>query len=61
MNNENRTPHWVPCPVCNEKTAVKIYMDTVLLKFPLYCPKCGKETKIDIVNLKLVNHIIKEN
>ncbi|MCI5527652.1 MAG: cysteine-rich KTR domain-containing protein [Oscillospiraceae bacterium] len=27
--------------------------DTVLLKFPLYCPKCKKEIKINVVNLKM--------
>ena len=54
MSNENRTPHWVPCPACNEKTDVKIYEDTVLVKFPLCCPKCGRETRIDVVKLKMV-------
>ena len=54
MNNENRTPHWIPCPACNEKTDVKIYEDTVLVKFPLCCPKCGRETLIDVVKLRLV-------
>lgn len=54
MNNENRTPHWIPCPACNEKTDVKIYEDTVLLKFPLCCPKCGRETLIDVVKLRMV-------
>ena len=54
MNNENRTPHWIPCPACNEKTDVKIYEDTVLLKFPLCCPNCGRETLIDVVKLRMV-------
>lgn len=54
MSNENRTPHWIPCPACNKKTDVKIYEDTVLLKFPLCCPKCGKETLIDVVKLRMV-------
>lgn len=54
MNNENRTPHWLPCPACNEKTDVKIYEDTVLLNFPLYCPKCKNKTLINVVQLKMV-------
>ncbi len=54
MNNENRTPHWIPCPACNEKTDVKIYEDTVLLNFPLYCPKCNNKTLINVVQLKMV-------
>ena len=54
MNNKKRTPHWIPCPVCNEKTDVKIYEDTVLVKFPLCCPKCGRETLIDMVTLRKI-------
>ena len=30
------------------------HMNTVLVKFPLYCPKCKKETNIDVVQLKMV-------
>lgn len=26
---------------------------TVLLRFPLYCPKCKKETRIDLINHKI--------
>ncbi|MGN1220993.1 MAG: cysteine-rich KTR domain-containing protein [Candidatus Cryptobacteroides sp.] len=54
MNNEDRVPHWVSCPVCNEMTETKVFEDTVLLKFPLYCPKCKKETVINVVKLKMV-------
>ena len=54
MNNKNRTPHWIPCPVCKENTDVKVYGDTVLLNFPLYCPKCDNETLINVVQLKMV-------
>lgn len=53
MNNNKRTPHWIPCPVCKEKTDVKIYEDTVLLKFPLYCPKCKQETIVNVIQLKM--------
>lgn len=31
------------------KTRTKVYDDTVLVKFPLYCPKCKKEIKIDVI------------
>ena len=37
-----------------EKTRTKVYDDTVLVKFPLYCPKCKKEIKIDVIQLKMV-------
>ena len=51
--NENNSL-WVRCPVCGGKTRIKVYEDTVLVKFPLYCPKCKKENHIDVVQLKMV-------
>lgn len=45
---------WVRCPICNGKTRIKVNPNTVLVRFPLYCPKCKKETIIDIVQLKMV-------
>ena len=39
---------WVHCPVCGGKTRTKILDDTVLLRFPLYCPKCHQTSVIDI-------------
>lgn len=53
MNKENRTPHCIPCPICKEKTDVKVFEDTVLLNFPLYCPVCKCETLISIINLRM--------
>ena len=41
-------------PICGGKTRTKVYDDTVLVKFPLYCPKCKKEIKIDVIQLKMV-------
>ena len=57
MNNENRTPHLIPCPACKEKTDVKIYEDTVLVKFPLCCPKCGRETLINVIQLRMTKEL----
>lgn len=45
---------WVRCPICSGKTRIRVYKETVLVKFPLYCPKCKKETLIDVVKLKMV-------
>lgn len=42
---------WVRCPECHAKTRVKVYSETVLIKFPLFCPKCKHETLIDVVKL----------
>lgn len=49
----NNQPAWIRCPTCHERTQTKIYDDTVLLNFPLWCPKCGKEIKINVVEMKL--------
>ncbi|WP_373276298.1 cysteine-rich KTR domain-containing protein [Clostridioides difficile] len=35
-------------PICNNKTRIKIRVDTVLISFPLFCPKCKHETLINI-------------
>lgn len=53
MKTEQQTPHWIPCPVCNEKTDVKIYADTALFNFPLQCPHCHNETLINVFQLKM--------
>ena len=53
MGNKQQAPHWIPCPICNEKTEIKIYKDTVLFNFPLYCPRCKKEVRIDVMQLKM--------
>jgi uncharacterized Zn finger protein (UPF0148 family) len=49
---------WILCPICGNKTRVKIRDNTVLENFPLFCPKCKKET---IINVKEMNiSVIKE-
>ena len=45
---------WILCPICNNKTRVKIYKNTILENFPLYCPKCKQETLIKVKNLQIV-------
>lgn len=49
---------WILCPVCGNKTRNQIREDTVLLNFPLYCPKCKQETLIEVENLQVT--VIKE-
>ena len=39
---------WIKCPICGGKTRVKIKEDTELRNFPLYCPKCKKESLINV-------------
>ena len=53
LKNEYNTL-WIHCPKCGGKTRTKVYKETVLVKVPLFCPKCKKETLIDVVKLKMV-------
>ena len=44
---------WVICPVCHNKTRVKVREDTVIKNFLLYCPKCRQENLINISNFQI--------
>ena len=48
---------WVLCPICGNKTRTKIRANTVLENFPLFCPKCKKETLINAKqqNISVIN------
>lgn len=57
---------WLLCPVCGNKTRLKVRQDTELINFPLYCPKCKQETLVNIKNtqlsvIRLNNLIFKED
>ncbi|HEM8919748.1 TPA: cysteine-rich KTR domain-containing protein, partial [Enterococcus faecium] len=39
---------WILCPICGNKTRLRIRVDTILKNFPLYCPKCKNETLINV-------------
>ena len=41
---------WVLCPICYNKTRIKIRKDTQLPHFPLFCPKCKNESLVNIKN-----------
>lgn len=41
-------------PDLRRKDKDKVYKSTVLINFPLFCPRCKKETYIDVVQLKMV-------
>ena len=49
---------WILCPICRNKTRLKIRSDTELKNFPLYCPKCKNVTLINAKNLHIT--VIKE-
>lgn len=44
---------WLYCPICGNKTRNKVKADTELKNYPLFCPKCKKETLIDVKNQKV--------
>ena len=44
---------WILCPLCGNKTRNKVREDTVLINYPLYCPKCRQETLIKAKNLRV--------
>ena len=58
VNDNRKTSLWIHCPICGGKTRTKVYEDTVLVKFPLYCPKCKQETLIEAKGLHIA--VIKE-
>ena len=45
---------WIYCPIFGRKTRTRVYQDTVLVKFPLFCATCKKETRINVVQMKMV-------
>ena len=49
---------WLICPVCGGKTRDQIRKDTVLINYPLYCPKCKQTTLINVNELNTT--VIKE-
>ena len=50
--------HWLLCPICQNKTRIKLREDTELKNFPLYCPKCKQEAIINVTQLNI--SVIKE-
>lgn len=53
MNRDQGNARWVLCPICGSKTRTRVYEDTVVHNFPLYCPKCKTEVRVDISQLKM--------
>jgi uncharacterized protein YbaR (Trm112 family) len=49
---------WLLCPICKSKTRIKIRKDTILINYPLFCPKCKQERLINVKQLHM--SVIKE-
>lgn len=47
----NNNAIWLLCPICHNKTRIKIKENTVLKNFPLFCPKCKQESLINAERL----------
>ena len=50
--------NWLICPVCGGKTRNQVREDTVLINYPLFCPKCKHTTLINVQQFNIV--LIKE-
>lgn len=55
---DDMNAEWILCPLCGGKTRDKIREDTVLVNYPLYCPKCKHECLIKAEHLRTT--VIKE-
>ena len=53
MNRDQGNVRWILCPICGNKTRTKVFEDTIVHNFPLYCPKCTTEVRVDITQLKM--------
>ena len=47
MSDTKNGTAWVCCPRCGSKTRTQFRPHTVLLDFPLFCPKCRYECVVD--------------
>ena len=50
---QNRMCPMDSLPKLWQKTQTKVHEDTVVHNFPLYCPKCKTEARVDITQLKM--------
>ena len=50
MNDKSEEKHWVLCPVCGAKTRLQLFPETELKVFPLFCPKCRRESIVNVKN-----------
>lgn len=51
MKEAAKEKQWVLCPWCGAKTRLQIFRETELKAFLLFCPKCRRESIIDIKKL----------
>ena len=52
---------WIYCPICNNKTRIKIRKETMAENLPVFCPKCKIQSILDIepdFKIKVITHIV---
>ncbi|MBV7390532.1 MULTISPECIES: cysteine-rich KTR domain-containing protein [Enterococcus] len=50
--------NWLHCPICKAKTRNKIYANTIVKNFPLFCPRCKGESVVNVKEYQVT--VIKE-
>lgn len=53
MGDEMDRTEWLLCPICQNKTRNKIWADTEVKNFPLYCPKCKNESLVNVQDFQV--------
>ena len=48
------TQQWVHCPICGGKTRTKIREDTEAKNLIVFCPKCKRESVVDIKDMEVI-------
>ena len=54
MPNQPKNVFWLICPVCTGKTRTRVQEDTVLVNFPLFCPKCKAVSRVHYVRENMI-------
>lgn len=52
LGEKSMTEKWVLCPICGGKTRTKIRPDTEAKNLIVFCPKCKRETVMDIKDME---------
>ena len=53
MTGTGEEKRWVLCPRCGAKTRLQLFRETELKTFPLFCPKCRRESIINAKNFHI--------
>lgn len=48
-----REEKWIFCPTCANKTRDRMRHDTIMINYPLFCPKCKSVSLIRVENMEV--------